>query len=289
MPEIEPTDIAALREALEKCKTRTNESWMTSLRSRKLEEAQFHDAQANDIDRQQDKGRQDGNLKYYSVTEHSNDYIRNWLRENVPGKVFLDYACGEGEAAVDAAKLGAALSIGMDISRGRLVLATQSAQEAGVGDKTVFLQGDCENTGLPENSIDVILCSGMLHHLDLSYAFPELRRILKPGGVVLAAEALGYNPLIQLYRMLTPKLRTDWEKRHILRLRDVRFARRFFNVRNVRYWHLFSLLAVPWRRTPLFRAALTIGNAFDRVALRIPPICYMAWQFTFEMVKRGDE
>ena len=37
-------------------------------------------------------------------------------------------------------------------------------------------QGDCENTGLPNTCVDVILCCGMLHHLDLSYAFPEIRR-----------------------------------------------------------------------------------------------------------------
>ena len=44
------------------------------------------------------------------------------------------------------------------------------------------------------------MCCGMLHHLDLSYAFPELRRILSLEGKILAIEALDYNPIIKLYR-----------------------------------------------------------------------------------------
>jgi len=74
------------------------------------------------------------------------------------------------------------------------------------------------------------MCAGMLHHVELSYAFPELRRVLKPGGRILAAEALNYNPAIKLYRNLTPSLRTAWEKDHILSLKDVRFAQRFFQL-----------------------------------------------------------
>ncbi len=53
---------------------------------------------------------------------------------------------------------------------------------------------------LDDNYIDAIICSGMLHHLDLSYAFLELRRILRAEGKILAAiEALNYNPAIKLY------------------------------------------------------------------------------------------
>ena len=62
------------------------------------------------------------------------------------------------------------------------------------------MQADAENTMLDDNYIDAIICSGMLHHLDLSYAFLELRRILRAEGKILAAiEALNYNPAIKLY------------------------------------------------------------------------------------------
>ena len=174
-----------------------------------------------------------------------------------------------------AAKAGACLSLGFDISSVSVKNAHNLAIEQGVTEGIRFFQADAENTKLPDNSIDVIICSGMLHHLDLSYAFPELRRILKPGGKILAVEALNYNPAIKLYRMLTPSMRTDWEKAHILDLGDVRFASRFFTIKEVRYWHVVGYLGgkIPW----LF----PIADVSDRALEKIPYIQRMAWIFTF--------
>src|SRR5262249_22557726 len=154
----------------------------------------------------------------------SKRWVEQWIGDSVPGKVFLDYACGNGKQAILAAKSGAALAIGIDISRVSVENARADASSAGVGANTRFVQADAENTMLPDESVDVVLCSGMLHHLDLSYALPELRRILVPGGKILAVEALDYNPAIKIYRWLTPAMRTEWEAAHILSLRDVRFA-----------------------------------------------------------------
>jgi len=117
----------------------------------------------------------------------------------------------------------------------------------------------------------------MLHHLDLSYAFPELRRILAPGGTILAVEALDYNPFIKLYRRLTPQMRTEWEKAHILSLKDVRFAQRFFDLGEIHYWHITSIASphVPVLAGVLERA--------DRLLTRIPLVRLLAWIFTFEL------
>lgn len=145
-----------------------------------------------------------------------------------------------------------------------------------------FFQADAENTKLPDNSIDRIICSGMLHHLDLSYAFPELRRILKPGGKILAVEALDYNPAIKLYRMLTPDMRTEWEKAHILSLKDVEFAKRFFTLGHLKYWHVVGYIA---GKFPILTSSLDL---LDSLLEKIPYVQRMAWMFTFEMVKPLD-
>jgi ubiquinone/menaquinone biosynthesis C-methylase UbiE len=227
-----------------------------------------------------------GNAKWYSTTQLSLDYRNAWLAEKVPGKVFLDYACGDGLETLKAARMGASLAMGIDVSNISVANGAESAAREGLADRCVFLEGDCEATGLPDNSVDVILCSYMLHHLNLEYAYPEMRRILKPGGCVLACEALDYNPLIKLYRKLTPEMSTEWEKEHILSLKDVRAAKRFFNVGKIRYWHVFSSLGGFLRGAPvLFGGAMRILNAADRFLVRIPGVQLMAWQFSFELFK----
>ncbi|MBE0604258.1 MAG: class I SAM-dependent methyltransferase [Deltaproteobacteria bacterium] len=256
-----------------------NENWFRSLEGRKLEEAQFHDVSHT-------RKVEVGNKKFYSIDSASKDYLHDYIDRHARGKVVLDYACGNGVCAVRAAKAGAALSIGIDISGGSIQNAKRLAAEEGVEGNTFFLRGDCERTGFPDGCIDIVVCSGMLHHIDLGHAFPELQRIMKPGGIAIAAEGLNHNPLIKWYRNRTPELRTRFEKEHILSNKDLRFAARFFEVRNVRYWHLFSIFAVPFRNTIIFRPILSFLSGIDRVVLNIPGVRNMAWQFTFELVKR---
>ena len=102
-------------------------------------------------------------------------------------------------------------------------------------------------------------------------------------------EALNYNPLFRLYRRLTPDLRTEFEKEHILSLKDLAFLGRFFTVRNVQYWHLATLLATPFRRTAAFDSLLRLLDIVDKGMLRIPGLAQMAWMFTFELEKRKED
>jgi ubiquinone/menaquinone biosynthesis C-methylase UbiE len=260
----------------------SNEEWMASLEERKLKELEFHDSRRKDKNLQEVDSYEKyyGNKKYYTTVNSSRKYMLEWIEKNAPGKVFLDYACGNGEKAIYAAQCGAKLSIGIDISSVSIDNARKAAEENGVKDNIFFCQGDAENTKLPDRSIDTILCSGMLHHLDLSYAFPEMRRILAPDGKILAIEALGYNPLIQLYRNLTPQMRTEWEKHHILNFDDLKFAKRFFNIGDIKFWHILAYIAahIPFALAPL--------NALDHILTKIPGLRLMAWIFTFELLSK---
>ena len=115
--------------------------------------------------------------------------------------------------------------------------------------------------------------------MDLSFAFPELRRILAPGGRILCVEALAVNPAIQWYRNRTPEMRTEWEKNHILGPKDLVLAKRFFDIGEVRYWHLSSIAAAyaPRLLKPL--------NALDSVLCKVPGVRSLSWVFTFELLK----
>lgn len=92
--------------------------------------------------------------------------------------------------------------------------------------------------------------------------------------------ALDYNPAIKLYRMLTPGMRTDWEKAHILSLKDLKFAERFFTVQNIKYWHVLGYLG---GKVPFL---LSVLDSFDILLEKIPYLQRMAWIFTFELRKK---
>jgi ubiquinone/menaquinone biosynthesis C-methylase UbiE len=280
-------NIASLLEVIDTIDKISDQEWKATLNDRKVKELEFHDKDRNKdlVEKIKSSDTYEkfyGNKKYYTAVRRSNDYIKNWIKEESAGKVFLDYACGNGANALFAAKCGAALSLGFDISGVSVKNAKDAAMEEGVVGNTRFFQADAENTKLPDNSIDVIVCSGMLHHLDLSYALPELRRILKPGGKILAGEALDYNPAIKLYRMITPAMRTDWEKAHILDLSDVRFATRFLDLHKIRYWHVFGYIGGK------FPVLFPFFDALDIFLEKIPYIQRMAWIFTFELHKKLD-
>ena len=278
-------NIAELNKALDEIDRIGNEVWIASLDDRKLKELEFHNKDRDQSIVMESKANDTyeqfyGNKKYYRATQRSVTYVDNWIAERCKsGGVFLDYACGNGGNAMKAAKAGADLALGLDISNVSVENCKQSAVDLGLGN-TRFFQADAENTELPDNSVDTIICSGMLHHLDLSFAFPELRRILKPGGKVLAVEALDYNPAIKLYRHVTPAMRTEWEKAHILSLSDVTFAERFFDIGDLNYWHVVGYAA---GKFPILTLPLEL---IDRVLEKIPYVQRMSWIFTFELVKR---
>jgi len=286
------TSIAQLSSHLDQRVGFKTTSWVDQLEPRKREEIDFHnfDRETTDqtiVEAQKYKGVH-ANKKYYAVTDTSVAWLDQWIKRHVKDKVFLDYACGNGLRTIQAARDGARISIGIDISDVSIRNARDMAMVAGTTANSHFIQGDCEMTELPPDSIDTILCCGMLHHLDLDRAYPELHRILRPGGRVLGVEALGHNPVIQAYRNLTPHLRTEWEAKHILKLRDIRRAESYFQRGETRFWHLASLAAVPLRRTPLFGPALKLGNAVDSALLSLPGLRLMAWQVTFELIKSAD-
>ena len=283
-------NIELLNEVIDDIDKIEDSEWVSTLNSRKIKELEFHD---RDRTHQQSDNQVDektegdtfekfySNKKYYKIVNRSNSFVQKWIKKESKNNIFLDYACGNGVNARIAAASGASLSLGFDISGVSIENSIKFAKEEKL-ENIRFFQADAENTKLPDNSIDRIICSGMLHHLDLSYALPELRRILKPGGKILAVEALDYNPIIKLYRMLTPSMRTEWEKAHILSLKDINFAKYFFKVDNIKYWHVVGYAA---GKFPFLSRFLEV---MDRVLEKIPYIQRMSWIFTFELIKNSE-
>lgn len=257
---------------------------MDDAEARKIEEAKFHS------DREKDRlqmapeefEKKYTNKTFYVICRKGTAHLEHWMKDNCPGKTALDYCCGLGISTRRLAKFGAT-AYGIDIAEEEVRTAVRDARAAGLEDQTHFEVMDAEAMTFPDDKFDLILCSGVLHHLDLELAYHELARVLKPGGKILCLEAQGHNPIIQLYRRMTPHLRTAWETDHILTTGQVKQAYRYFETIKVDYFYLFSIGAIPFRNTFLFSPVLRLTEWLDSLVLKLPLVRKMAWQMMFEL------
>jgi len=223
------------------------------------------------------------NIKFYSITHSSEEYQYNWLKEKCEtGIKILDFACGNGENGIYAAKCGAE-TVGIDISPEGIDNANLNAEREGVASRCSFEVMDGENMTFVDNTFDLAVEYGVLHHVDLDKSIAELNRVLKPDGEMICVEALKHNPIIHWYRKRTPHLRTQWEVEHILGVEDLAIARKYFHEINVTFCHLAVLAAVPLRKMPFFKQVCALLNKADSILLRSERIGKYGWIMIFTM------
>jgi SAM-dependent methyltransferase len=212
--------------------------------------------------------------KYYTILRNSRLFYEQFLNDRAGGRV-LEYGCGPGSYSFHLARRGAQVT-GIDISSTAIELAAGEAKRAGLASLS-FQVMDAEKLEFADNTFDLVCGTAILHHLDLDKAFSQLARTMTPGGAAVFMEPLAHNPVINLYRRLTPELRTIDE--HPLRMSDIAIANRYFRRVEPRFFTLHSLLAVPLRNTRLFRQALAALEQADTTLFRfVPPARRYAWQ-----------
>ena len=118
------------------------------------------------------------------------------LARLAPGESVLDVGCGTGSLAIAAQrKVGPAGRVdGVDASVEMIARARKKAAKAGA--PVTFTHGVVEALPFPAGQFDVVLNTLMLHHLpaDVRLACArEMRRVVKPGGRVLAVD-FGVTP-----------------------------------------------------------------------------------------------
>ncbi len=233
---------------------------------RKVREKEFHDARFGR------GGPRGGTGAFYRITGESHGRHRSLIYDDCAGKRVLEYGCGPGSQSFELARRGAHVT-GIDISPVAIEIAREQARSEGV--EADFQVMDAENTTFPDHCFDLIVGGAILHHLDLDRAYAELARLLAPGGRAVFIEPLGHNAIINAYRNATPDQRTPDE--HPLLKSDLAHARRRFAEVHVWYYHLTSIAAAPFTKTPLFKPLLAALSAVDRALLSIPALQPYAW------------
>ena len=108
-----------------------------------------------------------------------------------PGEAVLDIGCGTGTLAIAAKRhVGPTGTVcGIDASPEMLARAQKKARKAGV--EIVFNNAMAQALPFPDAQFDAVLATVMLHHLPRKarqQCAAEMRRVLKPGGRVLAVD-----------------------------------------------------------------------------------------------------
>jgi len=224
------------------------------------------------------------NMKYYAITASSEKYKTDWLENycSSPDLKVLDFACGSGENGIYAATCGAEV-VGIDISPEGVENATNNAEKFNMSESCKFIEMDGEEMSFEDNSFDVGVEYGALHHVDIDKALSELSRVIKPKGKMMCLEAMRHNPLIHNYRKRTPHLRTEWEVEHILGVESFDVMKKYFEKVEARYFHLLTLSLVPIRKTFLFPILYPIFDFIDRILLSTKFLGKYGWIMAIEL------
>jgi ubiquinone/menaquinone biosynthesis C-methylase UbiE len=107
------------------------------------------------------------------------------LTRVAPGDRVVDVGCGPGVAAREAARLGAAVT-GVDPAAPMLSLARRLTRRPL---SVAWVEGTAEQLPLPDGAATVLWSISTVHHWrDVDLGLAEARRVLDPGGRLLAIE-----------------------------------------------------------------------------------------------------
>ncbi|MCL4300215.1 MAG: methyltransferase domain-containing protein [Anaerolineae bacterium] len=126
------------------------------------------------------------------------------------GKKVLEVGCGQGTVTNYLPTLGTRI-FSVDMSSQSLKQTRQGAVELNLQDQIDLAVSDAESLPFPNNSFDIIISGGVLHHTPNTQAgIDEIYRTLKPGG----------KAIIMLYRSGNPKWWTTYLLRTVSQLVD---------------------------------------------------------------------
>jgi len=115
-------------------------------------------------------------------TEHRARYW--WASRAVAGRDVLDAGCGVGYGIEILASAGASSVSGVDLDPA----AVEEAERRLGGSAAAIVEGDLQDLPLDDESFDAVVCFEAIEHVeDGGRALAELRRVLRPDGLLLVS------------------------------------------------------------------------------------------------------
>ena len=236
-----------------------------TLSDKNIREKEFHNKLQSKT-----KGRFE-NIFYKAIYNSTEDFF-NFLELNSNNLDVLDYGCGIGNSIKKVMNFNPKKITGIDISE----VSIEKAKKISSSNLNIELLVDnCEKTNFANNSFDIVYGTGILHHLNIESCLNEIHRILKPKGKLLFIEPLGTNPLINLYRKLTPKSRSVDE--HPLVDEDFNLIQQKFKNMKIKFYGLSTLIFFPFYKSPSNSNFFEILKKFDQFLFKFKIFKNLAW------------
>jgi len=240
------------------------------IEERKLKEIEYYDAEAKSSS---GSSKEAGSLQTFDpFFLESYQFVKRVLEKGYEQKTVLDYGCGSG---IHVSWLAKAFNkvVGVDLSQNSLAKAKEIVKKEGIENKVSLIVGDCENLEFPEGSFDVVFDGGTFSSLELDIALRQIHRVLKPGGLLVGIETLGHNPITNLKRKLNEVLgkRTSWAAHHIFKVQDLELVKKYFDIVQVRFYHITSWAAIPFLNLPGGKVFLKFLETVDHLLIKTFP------------------
>jgi ubiquinone/menaquinone biosynthesis C-methylase UbiE len=117
----------------------------------------------------------------------------------------LDLGCGSGTQATCLLEAGFAV-VAADLSSEGVRVARETIR--GAGHHANVMNADAERIPIQDGAIDACTCGLLLHHFtELDAVAAELKRIVRPGGVVVALDANAHNPPTWMFLNVVHRLK----------------------------------------------------------------------------------
>jgi SAM-dependent methyltransferase len=218
--------------------------------------------------------------RFYAINGRSAEQYRAAIDRLGTDAAVLEIGCGETNDSWRLDDQGLTVTA-IDISPVAVEQATARSTAEG-RDRITFLEMDAHRLAFEDSSFDGVIGSGILHHLDLELAIPEIARVLRPHGCGVFLDPLGMNPALRAYRRLTPSQRTEDE--HPLVRDDFQLLRSWFEDVELTFFSLASLAATPLIGRRSFDRTLAVLDRIDERVLRsFEPAQNMAWFVLMEL------
>jgi ubiquinone/menaquinone biosynthesis C-methylase UbiE len=143
------------------------------------------------------------NNLFYKNNYSSYNYFFNLIQSKIKNKDVLECGCGLDGYSKKFGNLSGRY-VAFDISEE----AIKYQKNFDCSQKNVeYYTMNIENMNFGTESFDIIFGKSILHHTNLENTFYEIFRVLKPNGQAFFLEPIIYNPIVFIFRKLTPTLR----------------------------------------------------------------------------------